>query len=86
MSLKKFSKLIPTPTFPFPAILRFLFFLLSPSFLKQTIYRMFLDNSLNFFYSHLFFKILQLYDLTPIYQQLFLTHLHLIVHSNTINK
>ena len=52
----------------------------------QTIYRMFLDNNLNFFYSHLFFKILQLYDLTPIYQQLFLTHLHLIVHSNTINK
>ena len=51
----------------------------------QTIYILFLDNNLNFFYSHLFFKILQLYNLTLIYQQLFLTHLRLIAHSNTIN-
>ena len=52
----------------------------------QTIYRMFLDNNLNFFYSHLLFKILQLYNLTPMYEQLFLTHIHLIAHSNTINS
>ena len=83
------SQVLKTNSNPYisiPCNFTFSFFLLCPSFLMQTIYRMFLDNNLNFFYSHLIFKILQLYNLTPIYQQLFLTHLHLIVHSNTINK
>ena len=70
---KEVLKINSNPYIPLPAIQRFIFFLLSPSFPMQTIYRMFLDNNLNFFYSHLFFKILQSYNLTLIYQQLFLT-------------
>ena len=70
---KEVLKINSNPYISIPCNSTLYFFLLSPSFPMQTIYMLFLDNNLNFFYSHLFFKILQSYNLTLIYQQLFLT-------------